>query len=97
MVYHGGDLYGNSECANPNGRRVEETDGRNIKKHGPHHVRGCYPVFRQVVNQRRIPFEIVAPDVPNRTTRKAMKDAMEGKNLSRSYDSVDDMWKDLNA
>lgn len=53
--------------------------------------------FRQVVNQRRIPFEIVAPDVPNRTTRKAMKDAMEGKNLSKSYDSVDEMWNDLNA
>ena len=53
--------------------------------------------FRQVVNQRRIPFEIVAPDVPNDTTRKAMKDAERGKNLSRSFDTVDEMWKDLNA
>lgn len=52
---------------------------------------------RQVTNQGRIPFEIVAPDVPNRTTRKAMDDTLAGKNLSKVYDSVDDMWKDLNA
>ena len=53
--------------------------------------------FRQVVNQRRIPFEIVAPDVPNAATKKAMADAEKGKNLSRSFDTVDEMWKDLNA
>ena len=52
---------------------------------------------RQVVNQGRIPFEIVAPNLPNAVTRKAMDDTLAGKNLSRTFDSVDEMWDDLNA
>ena len=52
---------------------------------------------RQVVNQGRIPFEIVAPHLPNAATRKAMDDTLAGKNLSRTFDSVDEMWDDLNA
>ena len=52
---------------------------------------------RQVVNQGRIPFDIVAPTIPNAKTRKAMDDTLAGKNLSRSFDTVDEMWKDLNA
>ena len=52
---------------------------------------------RQVVNQGRIPFEIVASNLPNAATRKAMDDTLAGKNLSRTFDSVDEMWDDLNA
>lgn len=53
---------------------------------------------RQVVNQRRIPFDIVAaPNIPNSETRKVLDDVLAGKNLSRSFSSVDDMWEDLNA
>ncbi len=52
---------------------------------------------RQVVNQGRIPFDIVAPNIPNAKTRKAMDDALAGKNLSRSFDTVDEMWEELNA
>ena len=52
---------------------------------------------RQVVNQGRIPFEIVTPQTPNATTIKAMNDTLAGKNLSRTFDSVEDMWDDLNA
>ncbi|MGN8833442.1 type II toxin-antitoxin system RelB/DinJ family antitoxin [Selenomonas montiformis] len=52
---------------------------------------------RQVVNQGRIPFEIVAPSVPNAETRKVLDDALAGKNLSRSFSNVDEMWNDLNA
>ena len=52
---------------------------------------------RQVVNQGRIPFEIVAPSVPNAETRKVLDDALAGKNLSRSFPNVDEMWDDLNA
>ena len=52
---------------------------------------------RQVVNQGRIPFEIVAPSIPNAKTRKVLDDALEGKNLSRSFATVDEMWDDLNA
>lgn len=52
---------------------------------------------RQVVNQGRIPFEIVAPNIPNVATRKAMDDTLAGKNLSRTFANVDEMWDDLNA
>ena len=52
---------------------------------------------RQVVNQGRIPFDIVAPGFPNAETRKVLDDALAGKNLSRSFSSVDEMWEDLNA
>lgn len=52
---------------------------------------------RQVVNQGRIPFDIVAPSVPNAETRKVLDDALAGKNLSRSFSTVDEMWEDLNA
>jgi len=52
---------------------------------------------RQVVNQGRIPFDIVVPDIPNTETQKALDDALAGKNLSRSFSSVDEMWEDLNA
>ena len=52
---------------------------------------------RQVVNQGRIPFDIVAPNIPNAETRKVLDDALEGKNLSQSFATVDEMWEDLNA
>ena len=52
---------------------------------------------RQVVNQGRIPFEIVAPPSMNNETRQAMEDTLAGKNLSRKFSSVDEMWEELNA
>ena len=52
---------------------------------------------RQVVNQGRIPFDIVAPSIPNAETRKALDDALAGKNLSRSFATVDEMWENLDA
>ena len=52
---------------------------------------------QQVVNHGRIPFDIIASPRLNETTRKAMDDTLEGKNLSRTFSSVDEMWGDLNA
>lgn len=52
---------------------------------------------KQVVNQGKIPFEIIAGHTPNEETRKAMQDTLAGKNLSRTFDTVDEMWEDLNA
>ena len=52
---------------------------------------------KQVVNQGKIPFEIIAGHTPNEETRKAMQDTLVGKNLSRTFDTVDEMWEDLNA
>jgi DNA-damage-inducible protein J len=51
----------------------------------------------QVVNQKCIPFNIVMPPVPNAATKKAMDDTLTGKGLSRTFDTVDEMWHDLNA
>ncbi|WP_302594256.1 type II toxin-antitoxin system RelB/DinJ family antitoxin [uncultured Megasphaera sp.] len=54
---------------------------------------------RQVINQRRIPFDIIMNEeaIPNEETKKAMDDTMAGKNLSKTFSSVDEMWKELNA
>lgn len=52
---------------------------------------------RQVVNQGRIPFDIVAPAGFNAETRQSMDDTLAGKNLSRKFSSVDEMWEELNA
>lgn len=55
---------------------------------------------QQVINQGRIPFDIVMPpreEEFNQETIKAMEDTLKGKNLSKVYDSVDEMWKDLDA
>ena len=53
--------------------------------------------FRQVVNQRRIPFDIIAPDSLNETTRRSMDDTLKGKNLSRKFSSVDEMCDELDT
>lgn len=53
---------------------------------------------RQVLNQGKIPFEIVRHSQEyNATTLKAMDDTLAGKNLSEEFSSVDEMWEDLNA
>ena len=52
---------------------------------------------RQVVNHGRIPYDIIASPRPNETTRRAMDDTLNGKNLSRKFSSVDEMWEDLNT
>ena len=52
---------------------------------------------RQVINHGRIPFDIIAAPKLNEETRRAMDDTLAGKNLSRKFSSVDEMWEDLNA
>lgn len=53
--------------------------------------------FQQIVNQKRIPFELVAPDVPNLETIQAMQDTLEKKNLHGPFNSVEEMMRDLDA
>jgi len=53
--------------------------------------------FQQIVNQRRIPFDLVAPEIPNATTLQAMQDTLEHKNLHGPFDSVEEMMRDLDA
>ena len=47
----------------------------------------------QVRLRRGLPFDV---KIPNKTTRKAMKDAEEDRNLS-SYDSIDTFFKKMSA
>ena len=51
---------------------------------------------QQAVREQRIPFEI-RMDVPNKETLEAMNNALEGKNLSKSFESVAELMEDLNA
>ncbi len=48
--------------------------------------------YRQVKLRKGLPFDV---RIPNRTTRKAMKDADQGKNLIH-VDSVEEMLRKLN-
>ena len=68
-----------------------------LKSMGLNMSRAIHLFCRQVVNQGRIPFDIVAPNIPNAETRKVLDNALAGKNLSRSFSTVDEMWDDLNA
>lgn len=51
---------------------------------------------QQAVREQRIPFEI-RMDVPNKETLEAMNNALEGKNLSKTFESVAELMEDLNA
>jgi DNA-damage-inducible protein J len=48
--------------------------------------------FSQIALQKGLPFEV---RVPNKTTRKAMKEARSGR--SKKFSSVSDLMRDLNA
>lgn len=53
--------------------------------------------LQQVVNQRKLPFEVLAADLPNAVTEKSMKDTIAGKGLNGPYSSVKDMMEALDA
>ena len=50
--------------------------------------------LRQVILNDGIPFEIRKPKF-NKETIEAIEDAKKGKNLSKTFDSVDEMFKEL--
>jgi DNA-damage-inducible protein J len=57
----------------------------------------AFNVFvRQSVRQGGIPFEIKL-DTPNTETIAAMEDVNNNRNMSRTFDSVEDLFRDLNA
>ena len=53
--------------------------------------------LQQVVTQRKIPFEIVAPQTPYPDTLQAMQDTRDGKNLHGPYHSVKEMMEALDS
>jgi DNA-damage-inducible protein J len=48
----------------------------------------------QVANKKTIPFEIVAPHIPNELTLKTIKKSEQGKELNSAKDA-DDLFKQL--
>ena len=51
---------------------------------------------KQAVREQRIPFAI-SMDVPNADTIRAIEDVRLGRNVSRSFSSVEELMEDLNA
>ena len=51
---------------------------------------------KQAVREQRIPFSI-SMDIPNADTIRAIDDVRNGRNLSRSFSSVEELMEDLNA
>ena len=52
--------------------------------------------LKQVIRERRIPFEI-GYETPNELTAKVLKETEEGKNLSPVYHSVSELMDSLHA
>lgn len=51
---------------------------------------------RQAVRLGRIPFEL-AVDMPNVETLAAIDDVNNNRNMSKAYDSMEELMRDLNA
>lgn len=52
--------------------------------------------LRQSIRAHGIPFEVKL-DVPNSETLAAIDDVNNNRNMSRTFDSVEDLMRDLNA
>ena len=52
----------------------------------------CRMFLKRAVQEQRIPFEVRRPD---RKTRKAIADTEQGKDVSKSFDTVEDLMEDL--
>lgn len=51
---------------------------------------------RTMVRQQKVPFEI-SLDVPNAETLAAIDDVNHGRNLSKTFHSIEELMEDLNA
>ena len=51
---------------------------------------------RQAVRLGKIPFELAA-DIPNAETLKAIEDVNNNRNMSKAYDDMAELMRDLNA
>jgi DNA-damage-inducible protein J len=50
--------------------------------------------LRRIIMEKGLPFPV---KITNPETIKVLEDIIEGKNLSKEYDSIDEMFEDLNA
>ena len=61
------------------------------------HMSTAMGVFcRQAVRLGKIPFEL-AVDTPNAETLAAIDDVNNNRNMSKAYDSMEELMRDLNA
>ena len=51
---------------------------------------------KAVVRERKIPFEISA-NIPNAETLAAIDDVNNNRNMSKAYDNMEELMRDLNA
>jgi DNA-damage-inducible protein J len=49
------------------------------------------------LNRNGLPFEVVAgaQDVPNAETQRILQEVLDGKNMSKTYDSVEEAMRDM--
>ena len=52
--------------------------------------------LKRLGREGRIPFEVKA-DRPNKETIEAMEDVLHGRNLGKTFTSVEELMEDLNA
>lgn len=52
--------------------------------------------MKAVIREQRIPFEL-SLNVPNAETKKAIEDVEKGVGLSKTYNNLDELFKDLDA
>ena len=53
--------------------------------------------LRECIRKDGIPFEVSRKEIPNRKTRRAIKNAMEGKNMVGPFKTVEELMESLNA
>lgn len=51
--------------------------------------------LKKCINSNGIPFDVTYE--PNETTKKAIKDVKNRKNLSKAFNNIDDLMESLNA
>ena len=53
--------------------------------------------LRECIRRDGIPFEVSRKEIPNHKTRRAIKNAVEGKNMVGPFKTVEEAMKYLNA
>lgn len=92
IIYHGG---GHMATINVNvDEKVKEQAKETLEYLGTNFTNVINMLLRQIILTESIPFEIKIPKL-NTETIKAIEDAEKGKGLSKGYNNLDEMWKDL--
>ncbi len=74
--------------------KVKEQAKETLEYLGTNFTNVINMLLRQIILTESIPFEIKIPKLNNETI-KAIEDAENGKGLSKGYNDLDEMWKDI--